>query len=78
MSTPTKTPRNTRKPAAVPPTLTPDESTWLHCYRTMDLRRRNELLMHAANQASRYPMVKPPVASPSIRLVANAGKRVAA
>lgn len=86
MNTPTKPvkslcKRPARAVALVPVTLTADESTWLHAYRAMDLRRRGELLRHAESQARKHPMVRTLAAAPAqtgIRLVANAGKRVAA
>lgn len=80
MNAPKKTPRSARKPAAVPISLTADESAWLLAYRTMNQEQREMLLKFAGNQARKHPMV-PPAAAPApagIRLVVAGGKRVSA
>ncbi len=74
---PTKGAGKIRPAQVVPVVLTADEAHLLHCYRTMDLRRRSANLRMAKIDAERYPMVKRPAAPvpTRIRLVSSNNQR---
>jgi hypothetical protein len=50
-----------KKLTNVPVVLTPEEAELLHCYRTMDARRRSENTAMVRRDAEKYPMNRKPV-----------------